>query len=116
MQKLFLAVAVAVSLAIVVMTLGPVAARPQLGHPQLERFAGYLALGAVWSLAYPRRMRLVAVVTACAAIGLELGQGLVPGRDPRLLDALAKILGAFAGVVSIAWFRTLLQFQRVRTE
>jgi hypothetical protein len=87
--------------AIVVMTLGPVGLRPQFGHPSMERFAAYLALGATFSLAYPRHRAWVALAVVSAAFGLELGQLLVPGRDARVLDAMAKAFGAVSGVLFV---------------
>jgi len=87
--------------AIVLMTLGPVGLRPQFGHPSLERFAAYLALGAVFSIAYPRHRLWVATAVVCAAVGLEAGQLLVPGRDARVPDAMAKALGAVSGVLFV---------------
>lgn len=83
------------------MTLGPVGLRPQLGHPLMERFAAYVALGAAFSVAYPRRRAWVALAVACAACGLEVGQLLVPGRDARVADALVKAVGAVSGVLFI---------------
>ncbi|MDB5461336.1 MAG: hypothetical protein JWO72_3077 [Caulobacteraceae bacterium] len=86
------------ALAIAVMTWGPLKDRPQFGFPQIERFAAYLVLGALLAAAYPRRPRLLAVGLAVAAVALEIGQGFVPHRDPGLVDAIVKALGAVAGV------------------
>jgi len=83
--------------AVVVMTLGPVGLRPQFGHPSIERFAAYLAVGAAFSMAYPRRRVWVAVAVVCAAFG----QLFVPGRDARVPDALAKAFGAVCGVLYV---------------
>ena len=94
-------VAWSLALAIVVMTLGPVGLRPQFGHPSMERFAAYLALGAAFSVAYPRHRLWVALAVVCAAFGLELGQLLVPGRDARVADAMAKAFGAVSGVLFV---------------
>ena len=86
---------------VVVMTLGPVDLRPQFGHPSLERFGAYLALGGAFSLAYPRQRAWVALALVCAALGLEVGQLLVPGRDGRVPDAVVKALGAVCGVLCV---------------
>jgi VanZ family protein len=93
------------AVAVVIVTLGPVALRPQLGHPQLERFAAYLALGVIFSLAYPRRPTWVAVGLVLGAVGLEVGQHFVPHRDPGVPDAIAKALGAVVGVLLIRVLR-----------
>jgi VanZ family protein len=84
--------------AIVVMTLGPVGLRPQFGHASLERFAAYMALGGVFSIGYPRHRIWVALAVVFTALGLEIGQLLVPGRDARVSDALVKTIGAVCGV------------------
>ena len=94
-------VAWSLAAAIVVMTLGPVGLRPQFGHPSMERFAAYLAVGAAFSVAYPRRRVWVAVAVVCAAFGLEFGQLFVPGRDARVPDAMAKAFGAVSGVLFV---------------
>ena len=47
-----LAVGWALAAVIVVLTWGPVTLRPHYGHPQLERFVAYLALGSVFSVGY----------------------------------------------------------------
>lgn len=99
MKRFFLLLIAWILAALVVfVTLGPVADRPQLGHPQLERFAAFLALGVCWGRVYPARPGRLLLGLTLAAIALELAQALVPGRDPGLPDALAKIGGAAAGV------------------
>jgi VanZ family protein len=89
------------ALAILVMTLGPVGLRPQFGHPSMERFAAYLALGGAFSLGYPRHRAWVCLGVVCTAMGLEMGQLLVPGRDARVGDALVKVFGAVTGVIFV---------------
>ena len=85
-----------------VFTLGPVSERPQLGHPQDERFAAFFALGVCWAAAYPARLWRVLGGLVLAAILLEAAQALVPGRDPGVPDALAKVMGAMAAVALVA--------------
>ena len=91
---------------VVIMTLGPVGLRPQFGHPQLERYLAYVALGAAFSIAYPRRRFWVALAVICGAFGLEAGQMLVPGRDARVPDAIAKAFGAASGVLFVIGVQT----------
>jgi hypothetical protein len=74
----------ALAVAIVLVTGGPVGLRPQLGHPHLERLGAYVVLAVVWTLAYPRRPVWVAVGLVLAAMGLEVGQLFIPGRDAVL--------------------------------
>jgi VanZ family protein len=89
------------AIAIVVMTLGPVGLRPQFGHPSIERFVAYLAVGGAFSVGYPRHRAWVALAVVCGAMGLEMGQLLVPGRDARVGDALIKAFGAVSGVMAV---------------
>jgi hypothetical protein len=101
LQTLARIAAWSLAVAIVVMTLGPIGLRPQFGHPSMERFAAYLALGGAFSLGYPRHRAWVALAVVCGAMGLEMGQLLVPGRDARVGDALVKVFGAVTGVLFV---------------
>jgi hypothetical protein len=100
--------------AIVAFTLGPVACRPQFGHPQLERFAAFLVLGACWGAAYHRRPLRVLAGLTLGAVGLELAQALAPGRDAGAPDALAKVCGAAVGVAAVVLIRAAAR-RRART-
>jgi hypothetical protein len=84
---------------VVLLTLGPVGLRPQFGHPEVERFSAYVVVAAAWVVAYPRHWRWVALGLVAAAIGLEVGQLFIPGRDGGLADAGAKVAGVFAGLL-----------------
>lgn len=81
---------------VVFFTLGPLGYRPQFGHPVAERFFAFFFLGIVWNGSYPRRWRTILLVLTLLAAALELAQFLTPGRDPRLADGVAKILGLAA--------------------
>ena len=75
-------------------TLGPQHLRPHLPAqvgPQLERFGAYFLMALTFALTYPNRKGLIAVSGTVAAILLELGQGMVPGRDPGLPDVVKAI-------------------------
>jgi len=88
---------------IAVMTLGPIGLRPQTHFsPDLERLAAYVVLGMSFALSYPqRRLWLLGVFLIVTAVVLEIGQSLVPGRDPHLSDFLFKAGGAVIGLVSL---------------
>jgi VanZ family protein len=86
---------------IVLMSLGPVGLRPQFGHPQVERYLAYVALGAAFSIAYPRHRGWVALAVLCGALGLEAGQLWFPGRHARVADVAAKAFGAVSGVLFV---------------
>ncbi len=95
-------------------TLGPLADRPRLAPPQLERFGAYFVLGAlfVWAYGHPR---LIASLLVVVAVGLELSQLIVPGRDAGVPDAIAKSLGAIAGAVLVAAGRSALVRRAARS-
>ena len=88
--------------AVIVVTLGPVSARPQFGHPQIERFVGFFILSISWGWAYAKRLGWVFAGVVLSAVLLEIAQLLVPRRDAGVPDALAKIAGAVCGVMSVA--------------
>jgi len=90
-----------VGLAIAWATLCPPAIRPSLGPPDLERFLAFVGIGALGMAAFPtRRMSVLIVLVAIAAL-LVCGQALVPGRDPRVSDALIKAAGAVTGSLTV---------------
>jgi len=72
----------------------------------LERFGAYAFLGFLFYLAYPRHLALVCIIVLGSAITLELLQNLVPDRDPRLVDAMEKLLGGTAGLAFGGIFRS----------
>jgi VanZ family protein len=103
--------------AIVVMTLGPLSARPRMPlSANVERFAAYLMLGLCFALAYPRRLYLLGITLVLAAGGLEAAQIFVPGRDGRLEDFLFKAAGVIVGLIATSFLQPALirQFLRLR--
>jgi len=88
--------------AIAFSTFSPIQLRPQTGHVVLERVFAFAALGAAFGIGYPRRLTLAAGVTVLAAIGLEAGQLLIPGRHARLIDAGEKLAGGLIGLAIAA--------------
>jgi hypothetical protein len=99
-KPLWLLAGVVLGLMIVVFTLCPLSIRPKTGHPDVERFAAFFITALVFTLALPRRARLVLVGVTAMAIVLEAAQLLVPGRDGRVADALVKALGGALGVLA----------------
>jgi len=98
-RKSILIVACLLLAFIVFATLSPIHLRPKTGHPNLERFAAFLILGAAYTLALPRHARRIAVCLVVGAFALEAAQSFAPTRDPDVKDAIVKSLGALAGVV-----------------
>lgn len=111
---LFQILAWAVLLGIAAATLSPIGLRPHLPvGVNLERSLAFLLLGALFAVAYPKRIGLVLVLVFIAAFGLEYLQQLRPDRHARLADACYKALGGCLGVglayvihYALAWLRT----------
>ena len=90
--------------------------RVDLGGSQMARgleLIGYFLLGAICTAAYPRRIWMGVGAAMIGAVVLELFQGLVPIRDARLIELLAKWLSAIAGVF-VALALMYLQQMRAR--
>jgi hypothetical protein len=103
-RKSFIVVAGACLAFIVYATLCPIHDRPHFwglheSHrvAALERLTAFLALGLASRFALPR-WRSVLLVLA-AALGLEMLQSFIPHRDPRLIDAVVKIVGGTTGII-----------------
>lgn len=85
--------------AIVFVTLSPIGLRPVTGEPpNLERAVAFAVFGAVFAIAYPRRLPLVIGLVVAAAIGLELLQMLAATRHARMPDMGFKLLGGGIGI------------------
>jgi len=83
---------------VVIVTLVPVEYRPVTMLPlKVERSLAFALLGAAFSFAYPRHFVLVVALLCIAAFAIEMLQFLIPSRDPRLIDAVVKCVGAVMG-------------------
>jgi VanZ family protein len=109
-QKLTAVAAWACLSFIVFATLSSAGSRPELttAEPDLivfvERFGAYGLLGALFCLAYPRRLAVICLIVFGGAILLELLQIFIPGRDARLIDAMEKLAGGAAGISGTSAF------------
>jgi VanZ family protein len=101
-------------LAIAVFTLSPIELRPVTAAPaNWERFAAFMAIGALFCLGYPRhRWPIVGLVIALAGL-LEVLQHVSPSRHGRLPDGMVKAAGALLGIGlavvaerALGWLRT----------
>ncbi|MDB5501298.1 MAG: hypothetical protein JWR89_1200 [Tardiphaga sp.] len=102
-QKLLIALVCICIAGIAAVTLAQVGLRPHLfSYPSLDRVFAFAVLGLLLGLALPRRLPMVLAVLIAGAIALELLQFVRADRDPRFFDAIAKIVGAVAGV-GVAW-------------
>ncbi|MHB1102397.1 MAG: VanZ family protein [Devosia sp.] len=89
--------------AIAFVTLAPIGWRPETGiSAHIERFAAFALIGLAFSLAYPRRLWLVALMVLGAAVAFEAMQFLVQGRHAGLRDVIAKLAGGTTGVL-VGW-------------
>ncbi len=94
---------------VAIVTLGPISWRPDFGHMNIERFGGFAALSFLFAMGYPRARLLTVTVVCVGAVGLELLQLVVPGRDASLFNVLIKIGGCAVGVgvgTALSWLLT----------
>jgi VanZ family protein len=63
-----------------------------------EHLAAFALLGALFSVAYPKRVVMVYCLVFGSAIALELMQTLTPDRHGTVLDAIQKIAGGAFGI------------------
>ena len=71
---------------------------------EIQRQTGFLAHTLLFALAslacltaYPMKTYQVTATLLLAAIGLELVQGIIPGRDADLVDLLMNVVGTLIG-------------------
>ena len=93
---------------------------PPLGlQNKLLHFSAYLLVTFLWLLAavwsplrgagrWPGSTILIVIASIAVGAAVELGQGLIPGREGDLVDALADILGTTTGLMLWARLRGLL--------
>jgi hypothetical protein len=94
-------------------TLSPVRDRPTLLiSSSVEHLAAFAVFGALFCLAYPRRIPAVLVFVVSSAALLEVLQLLTPDRHARILDAFQKIVGGILGVFA---GRAILHLERARS-
>lgn len=95
--------------AIAFVTLAPSGLRPRIDLPiNLERALPFIVAGGLFAFAYPKKIWWAAAIVVFGVFGLELLQGLQPGRHPRLSDAVAKSAGAFLGL-ALGWLTGTLR-------
>src|SRR5260370_29703584 len=89
-------------------TISPIQGRPTLlTSTSFEHLAAFAALGALFSLAYPRQVALVCLIVLGSAVLLEILQLLTPDRHGRVPDAIEKMAGR---VICIPGVRAILFF------
>ena len=68
-------------------------------YAHFEHIFAFALLGALFTVAYPRRLILVLCVVGGGAVILELAQTLTPDRHGTLIDALEKMAGGAIGIM-----------------
>jgi VanZ family protein len=94
---------------IVLLSIGPPSTRPVTGAgSNLEHLLIFLAMGAAFGLAYPRRFAVLPFAMLIFAGAIEIAQMMVPGRHARLSDFLTDATASCLGVgLSFALTRLL---------
>jgi VanZ family protein len=97
---------------IVYATISPLQNRPTLPtSASLEHIAAFAVLGLLFCLAYPRHIVLVCLIVIGSAVLLEFAQLLTLDRHGRAQDAIEKMAGGVAGIVT---GRAILYFAHAR--
>jgi hypothetical protein len=86
---------------------------PYLMRPTMQSFAhfehivAFAVVGALFGLAYPKRLILAFGIVIGAAAALEVLQTMTLDRHGTLVDALEKMAGGAAGIVIAGFARRL---------
>jgi hypothetical protein len=79
--------------------LSPLLMRPdRVTYGLIVHFLAFAALGALFGLAYPRRLALVCFIVVGGAVALEALQTLTLDRHGTVVDGLEKLAGGLAGI------------------
>ena len=100
--------AIALALAIVVLSLQPVTGTASIQHAdKVQHLLAYGALAGLTGLGWPRLSIALAVAGSIAfGIGIEVAQGLgSAGRTASVADALANALGAGLAGLALRYIR-----------
>src|ERR1700744_138068 len=98
---------------IVYATLSLLRDRPTLlTWPSVERFASFAILGALFCLAYPRRVSTVLIFVLGSAVLLEALQLFSWARHAQIIDGVQKFAGGASGIFAS---RAILHFERARS-
>jgi VanZ family protein len=90
---------------VAVATLSPLYLRPRLIESEtaltvlLEHVGAFAIIGFLFSVTYSRTT-LVCLLVLSSAIILEFLQLVVPDRDPRVIDAVEKLIGGGVGITA----------------
>ena len=80
--------------------LSPYLMRPEMQtYAHFEHIFAFALLGALFTLAYPKRLLLVCCIVFGGAALLEIAQTLTPDRHGTIIDAFEKIGGGAVGIL-----------------
>ena len=69
-------------------------------YAAVEHFVAFAVFGALFSVAYPRRVVMVCCVVFGAAVALEVAQTNTPDRHGTVIDAIQKVAGGAFGILT----------------
>jgi hypothetical protein len=69
-------------------------------YAAVEHFVAFAVFGALFSIAYPKRVATICCVVFGAAIALELAQTITPDRHGTVIDAIQKVSGGAFGILA----------------
>jgi VanZ family protein len=69
-------------------------------YAAIEHFVAFAVFGALFSIAYPKRVVTICCVVFGAAIVLELAQTMTPDRHGTVIDAIQKVSGGAFGILA----------------
>jgi VanZ family protein len=69
-------------------------------YAAIEHFVAFAVFGALFSIAYPKRVVTICCVVFGAAIALELAQTITPDRHGTVIDAIQKVSGGAFGILT----------------
>lgn len=94
--------------------LGPATWQVRLGlHWLAEHFLGFFLLTVIACVAYPRPMRVAAVLLPLA-VGLEAAQALTPDRTPDIATALVSAASVASAALVVDAFLALKGYRAGR--
>lgn len=99
--------------ALFVVTDTTMAMRPHtIISPNVDRLMALFCVGAVFSLAYPKRLGLVLVVLFGTIVSFELLQRLLVGRHGFVNDIIVKSIGCSAGALFAVTVQGLFRWRQ----
>jgi hypothetical protein len=97
--------------------LSPYLMRPEMQtYAHFEHIVAFALLGALFTLAYPKRLLLVCCIVFGGAALLEIAQTLTPDRHGTFIDAFEKIGGGAVGILFAKSMQQLWRETKISTD